>query len=61
MANFYYPRTASGKSAILPRVPWHYSGEFITLEYRTDVDAVRQLLPEGFELADEDPGAVLTT
>lgn len=58
MANFYYPRTASGKSAILPPVPWHYSGEFITLEYRTDVDAVRQLLPEGVELADEDPGAV---
>ena len=58
MAGFYYPRTASGKSAILPSVPWHYSGELITLEYRTDVDAVKALLPVGFELADEDPGAV---
>ncbi|GAC27259.1 MAG: acetoacetate decarboxylase [Bermanella sp.] len=58
MANFYYPRTASGKAAILPPVPWHYSGELITLEYRTDVEAVRALLPEGIELADEDPGAV---
>jgi acetoacetate decarboxylase len=58
MAGFYYPRTPSGKAAILPPVPWHYSGELITLEYRTDVDAVKALLPEGMELADEDPGAV---
>ena len=58
MANFYYPRTPSGKSGILPEVPWHYSGELITCEYRTDVDAVAALLPEGVELADEDPGAV---
>ncbi len=58
MSDFYYPRTATGKAAILPSVPWHYSGELITLEYRTDVDAVRSLLPEGIELADEDPGAV---
>ncbi|UTW60209.1 acetoacetate decarboxylase family protein [Kordiimonas sp. SCSIO 12603] len=58
MTGFYYPRTKSGKSAILPPVPWHYSGELITMEYRTDVEAVKALLPEGFELADEDPGAV---
>jgi len=58
MANFYYPRTPSGKAGILPDVPWHYSGELITLEYRTDVDAVRALLPDDLELADEDPGAV---
>ena len=58
MAGFYYPRTPSGKAAILPPVPWHYSGELITFEYRTNVDAVRALLPDGLELADEDPGAV---
>lgn len=58
MAGFYYPRTPSGKAGILPPVPWHYSGEFITFEYRTDVDAVRALLPDDLELADEDPGAV---
>ncbi len=58
MKGFYYPRTRSGTSAILPPVPWHYSGELVTLEYRTDVDAVAALLPDGFELADEDPDAV---
>lgn len=58
MSNFYYPRTKSGKSAILPQVPWHYSGELITLEYRTDPEAVKALLPDGVDLADDDPGAV---
>ena len=58
MAGLYYPRTPTGKSAILPPVPWHYSGELLTFEYRTDPDAVRALLPEGVELADEEPGAV---
>lgn len=58
MGDFYYPRTPSGRAAILPPVPWHYSGELITLEYRTDVDALRALLPRDVELADEDPGAV---
>lgn len=58
MNNFYYPRTRSGKSGILPSVPWHYSGELISCEYRTHVDAVAALLPEGFELADENPDAV---
>lgn len=58
MAGLFYPRTPTGKASIVPPVPWHYSGELITLEYRTDVAAVRDLLPPDFELADEDPGAV---
>jgi acetoacetate decarboxylase len=58
MSDFYYPRTKSGKAGILPPVPWHYSGELITFEYRTSVDAIRALLPDDVELADEDPGAV---
>lgn len=58
MVGFYYPRTPSGRASILPPVPWHYSGEMITLEYRTDPEAVAALLPEGVEPADEDPGAV---
>ena len=58
MKGLFYPRTPSGKASIVPPVPWHYSGELITLEYRTDPAAVRALLPQGFEPADEDPGAV---
>jgi acetoacetate decarboxylase len=45
---------------LLPPTPWHYSGDLITVEYRTDPGAVAALLPEGVEPAhdDEDPGAV---
>lgn len=54
----YYPRTGTGKASMLPKTPWHYSGDLLTVEYRTDVDAVRALLSPELELADEDPGAV---
>ncbi|MGH9020201.1 MAG: acetoacetate decarboxylase family protein [Acidimicrobiales bacterium] len=55
-----FPRTPSGRASLLPPPPWHYSGDLLTVEYRTDPAAVGALLPEGVELAhdDEDPGAV---
>ena len=55
-----FPRTASGDASMLPPTPWHYSGDLLTVEYRTDPAHVRALLPPDVELAhdDEDPGAV---
>ena len=55
-----FPRTTSGRASILPPAPWHYSGDLLTVEYRTDPSAVAALLPEGVTLAhdNEDPGAV---
>ncbi|MBU6206828.1 MAG: acetoacetate decarboxylase family protein [Alphaproteobacteria bacterium] len=58
MKGLFYPRTPTGKASIVPPVPWHYSGELITFEYRTDPAKIAALLPEGFSLADDDPGAV---
>ena len=58
MAGFYYPRTASGRSSLLPAPPWYYSGDLLTVEYRTDPARVAALLPPPLALADEDPGAV---
>jgi len=58
MTGLFYPRTPTGKASIVPPVPWHYSGELITVEYRTDPAKIQALLPEGFTLAEEDPGAV---
>jgi acetoacetate decarboxylase len=58
LKGLFYPRTPTGKASIVPPVPWHYSGELITLEYSTDPKKIAALLPEGFEPADEDPGAV---
>lgn len=55
---FLYPRTATGQAALIPPPPWHYSGDLLTIEYRTDPRNVAQLLPAPLELAPDDPGAV---
>ncbi len=55
-----FPRTTSGRASLLPAPPWHYSGDLLTVEYRTDPSAVREMLPEELSLVDDadDPGAV---
>ena len=58
MKGFMFPRTPTGQGTLLPDPPWYYSGQLLTFEYRTDVEAVKAHLPDGIELADEDPGAV---
>jgi len=60
MEGLSFPRSATGTSSILPPLPWHYSGDLLTIEYRADPGAVRRLLPDELDLAndDEDPGAV---
>lgn len=58
MQGFFYPRSGTGRSSLIPAPPWHYSGDLLTLEYRTFPERVAELLPEPLELADDDPGAV---
>jgi acetoacetate decarboxylase len=58
VAGFFYPRTATGRSSLLPPPPWHYSGDLLTVEYRTDPARVAELLPSPLSPALEDPGAV---
>ena len=56
-----FPRTPSGRASLLPPPPWHYSGDLLTVEYRTDPAAVARVArPTASSLAhdDEDPGAV---
>ncbi|MGE2716220.1 acetoacetate decarboxylase family protein [Mycolicibacterium litorale] len=55
---FFYPRTAHGNASLIPSPPWHYSGDLLTVEYRTDPARVAELLPYPLELAPDDPGAV---
>ena len=55
---FMFPRSRTGRASLPPPPPWHYSGNVLTLEYRTDPNAVAELLPSGLAPADEDPGAV---
>jgi len=58
VSGFFYPRTATGRSSLLPPPPWHYSGDLLTVEYRTDPARVAELLPAPLSPAPEDPGAV---
>ncbi len=55
---FMYPRSPTGAAGIVPAPPWHYSGEMLTIEYRTDPTRVAELLPAPLEPAEDDPGAV---
>ena len=58
LQGFAPPYTASGRSALIPDPPWFYSGDLLTVEYRTDPANVRAILPPDVELAEDDPGAV---
>jgi acetoacetate decarboxylase len=58
MKGFFHPRTATGDSSLIPSPPWFYSGDLLTVEYRTDPARVAELLPAPLRLAPEDPGAV---
>ena len=58
LKGFLTPRSPEGRASIVPAPPWHYSGDVLTIEYRTDPDRVAALLPGGIEPAEEDPGAV---
>ncbi|TMQ92355.1 acetoacetate decarboxylase, partial [Actinomadura soli] len=55
---FLHPKTATGRSSLIPSPPWHYSGDLLTVEYRTDPARVAELLPEPLSPAADDPGAV---
>jgi hypothetical protein len=43
VTGFFYPRTATGRASLLPAPPWHYSGDLLTVEYRTDPARVAEL------------------
>lgn len=58
LRGFMFPRSATGRSSLVPAPPWHYSGQMLTIEFRTDPAAVAELLPPPLEPAAEDPGAV---
>ena len=48
---FMLPKSPGGRASIVPPPPWHYSGDVLTVEYRTDPANVAALLPEGVGLA----------
>jgi acetoacetate decarboxylase len=58
LGGFWYPRSPGGASSIIPPPPWHYSGDVLTVEYRTTTGAVASWLPPGVDPAPDDADAV---
>ena len=56
LKGYTFPLSPDGRAGLVPPPPWHYSGDFLIVEYRTNPDNVAALLPPELEPAD-DPGA----
>jgi acetoacetate decarboxylase len=54
LKGFNYPLTPKGKSTLNPPPPWHYSSDFLNIEFWSDPAAVAAVLPAGL---DPDPSA----
>jgi hypothetical protein len=54
LKGFNYPLTPKGKSTLNPAPPWHYSSDFLSIEFWSQPSAVAALLPPGL---DPDPSA----
>jgi acetoacetate decarboxylase len=54
LKGFNYPLTPKGMSTLNPLPPWHYSADFLSIEFWADPAAVRATLPKGL---DPDPTA----
>jgi acetoacetate decarboxylase len=52
------PRSPRGDASIVPAPPWHYSGDVLTIEYRTEAGRVATWLPPDVRPAEDDPDAV---
>ena len=58
LKGFMYPRSPRGEASVVPAPPWHYSGDVLTIEYRTEPGRVAAWLPDGVDPAKDDPDAV---
>ena len=45
LEGYSLPQTETGRSSLVPPPPWHYSGDFLIVEYRAEPEAARALLP----------------
>src|SRR6202453_3564520 len=49
LKGFNYPLTPKGKSTLNPLPPWHYSADFLDIEFWADPAAVTAVLPRGLD------------
>jgi enduracididine biosynthesis enzyme MppR len=53
LKGYSLPFSATGRSALVPEPPWHYSGDFLVVEYRADPNAARAYLPPELDAGDD--------
>jgi acetoacetate decarboxylase len=53
LSGYSLPLSETGRSALVPPPPWHYSGDLLIVEYETDPDAARTFLPSELEAGDD--------
>lgn len=49
LKGFNYPLTPKGRSTLNPAPPWHYSADFLSIEFWAETGAVAALLPDGLD------------
>jgi hypothetical protein len=49
LKGFNYPLTPKGKSTLNPSPPWHYSADFLDIEFWAEPAAMAAVLPEGLD------------
>jgi acetoacetate decarboxylase len=47
LKGFTVPKSPFGQAALTPPPPWHYAGDVVGVEFRTDPDATAATLPNG--------------
>jgi enduracididine biosynthesis enzyme MppR len=53
LSGYSLPLSQTGRSSLVPPPPWHYSGDFLIVEYEADAEAVRAFLPPELEPGDD--------
>jgi acetoacetate decarboxylase len=49
LVGYSLPLSRTGRSSLVPPPPWHYSGDFLIVEFRADPEAARSFLPPELE------------
>ena len=49
LVGYSLPLSQTGRSSLVPSPPWHYSGDFLVIEYRADPEAAQAFLPPELE------------
>jgi len=56
LKGYSVPLSPNGTAQVVGGLPWNFGVDLLAINYRTNPDELRKLLPEPLELSEEDPG-----